>query len=36
MADEHVEIGELVEIAQALALAIMRWCGVAKDFTRER
>jgi acetylornithine deacetylase len=27
MADEFVEIGELVETTKALALAIMRWCG---------
>jgi acetylornithine deacetylase len=27
MADEYVEIGELVDTAKALALAIMRWCG---------
>jgi acetylornithine deacetylase len=27
MADEFVEIGELVDTTKALALAIMRWCG---------
>jgi acetylornithine deacetylase len=29
MADEYVEIGELVNTAKALALAIMRWCGTS-------
>jgi acetylornithine deacetylase len=29
MADESVEIGELVNTAKAIALCIMRWCGVA-------
>jgi acetylornithine deacetylase len=28
MADEHVEIADLVDTAKVLALAIMRWCGV--------
>jgi|GEM_PF-2120674 len=36
MADEHAEIDELAKTAQALALVIMRCCGVAKDATRER
>jgi acetylornithine deacetylase len=27
MADEFIEIGELVDTTKALALAIMRWCG---------
>jgi acetylornithine deacetylase len=31
MADEYVEIGELVDTTKALALAIMRWCGVANQ-----
>jgi acetylornithine deacetylase len=29
MADEYVDIGELVNTTKGLALAIMRWCGVA-------
>ena len=36
VADEHAEIDQLVRTAQALALVIMRWCGVSKDSTRER
>lgn len=28
MADEYVEIDELVDTAKVLAVAIMRWCGV--------
>jgi acetylornithine deacetylase/succinyl-diaminopimelate desuccinylase-like protein len=27
--DEHVPIAELVRVAQGIALAAMRWCGVA-------
>jgi acetylornithine deacetylase len=30
MADEYVEINELVSTAKALALVIMRWCGVVE------
>jgi acetylornithine deacetylase len=30
MADEFVEIDELVDTAKAIALCIMRWCGVAR------
>ena len=29
MAEEYVEIGELVNTAKVVALCIMRWCGVA-------
>jgi acetylornithine deacetylase len=29
MADEYVEIEELVNTAKALALTIMRWCGAS-------
>lgn len=29
MAEEYVEVGELVTTAKATALTIMRWCGVA-------
>jgi acetylornithine deacetylase/succinyl-diaminopimelate desuccinylase-like protein len=29
MADEYVDMGELLNTTNALALAIMRWCGVA-------
>jgi acetylornithine deacetylase len=31
MADEYVEISELVDTTKALALAIMRWCGTANQ-----
>jgi acetylornithine deacetylase len=33
MADEYVEIGELVGTTKALALVIMRWCGSDKQGT---
>jgi len=28
--DEHIEISQLVELAKAIALIVMRWCGVAE------
>jgi acetylornithine deacetylase len=30
MAEEYVEIGELVDTAKMMALCIMRWCGLAQ------
>jgi acetylornithine deacetylase len=33
MADEYVEVDELVKTAKAVALVIMRWCGVVEAST---